>query len=45
MWITVAKSYSGSQGEGMGGGERSVKLKLPPFYKVNGKLKRGLLKH
>ena len=24
---------------------RSVKLKLPPFYKVNGKLKRGPLQH
>jgi hypothetical protein len=24
---------------------RSAKLKLPPFYKVNGKLKRGPLQH
>ena len=26
-------------------GDVSAKLKLPPFYKVNGKLKSGLLKY
>ena len=31
------------KGEGVGGG--CAKLNLPPFYKVNGKLKRGPLQH
>ena len=35
----VAKGHC--EGEGAGGG--CAKLKLPPFYKVNGKLKRGPL--
>jgi hypothetical protein len=43
----MAKEHD--KGEGAGGGvpppARSAKLKLPPFYKVNGKLKRGPLQH
>ena len=37
----------GSRGQRLlrGGGCGSAKLKLPPFYKVNGKLKRGPLQH